>query len=170
MVMKIKKSKLIMLIISVLLVGILVTMFFINSNKLANTTISMNDHKISFGMTKDMIDELLGNGFQSGNKNTFTYDESLKVIYRDDKACVFEISDTGIKTYQNIQVGDSLEKVLSSYKKESKMSNNYSVAFKNSKEVDSISKDKDYWISYSTKDDIVTGIKIYDDLYAKELR
>ena len=139
------------------------------------TSIQVGDKIISYDMTQSDAENLIGKGKSLGLPpdqyvdDEIEYNKSLRIAYKDHKIRYFEIDEPNIKTYNSIQVGNSLADVLTKYKYEQDKITKYMVAFYNNNEVDaSNSKQKiDYWIGYCYQHNTVTAIQIYDNDFSK---
>lgn len=84
------------------------------------------------------------------------------------------IIDKNISTYKDITVGDSVDKIESSFINEINLKTSYAVLFDGTNEIDpkndDIKKDNCIWINYTTNGKTIEKIAIYDVLYGKEMR
>ena len=95
--------------------------------------------------------------------------DKCTIVFRDNQIRQISITDPEIITYKNISVGDSTQKIESSFKYENQfMDNIYMVVFNNKTEekTDNQNKEDDWiWITYLTDENVITQIQIYDVKY-----
>lgn len=107
-------------------------------------------------------------------KSTQDDTENSVAINKDNKVRCISIVDKRIKTYNNISVGDSYEKIKKLYKNLDHVDNVYSVLFNNTTEDNLLNKEKkDDWIiiNYILDDDNnICRILIYDVKCGRESR
>ena len=100
--------------------------------------------------------------------------ENSVVVNKDNKIRCISIVDKTIKTYNNISVGDSYDKIKKLYNNLFNMDNIYSVLFNDTMEDNLLNKEKnDNWIiiNYILDDDNnICRILIYDVKYGRESR
>lgn len=100
--------------------------------------------------------------------------ENSVVVNKDNKIRCISIVDKTIKTYNNISVGDSYDKIKKLYNNLFNMDNIYSVLFNGTMEDNLLNKEKnDNWIiiNYIIDDDNnICRILIYDVKYGRESR
>lgn len=99
-------------------------------------------------------------------------DENRIVIIDGKIRCIY-IADEEIVTYNQISVGDKIEKIENSFQYEYSSGNIYSVFFNGNVEVDAVNQDQeDTWIEiiYHTDKSRITSIMICDLLYGREAR
>ncbi len=118
----------------------------------------------SFGILKLEPKNIIG--IDKYNKNCLIIkDKAIRCIY---------IVDKDIVTYNQISVGDNVDKIKKTYNKIRKLDNIYYVLFDNNNtEEDSTNQNKEdtwIWITYFTDGSKITSIKICDVLYASEFR
>lgn len=84
------------------------------------------------------------------------------------------ITNKDVVTYQNISVGDSIDKIKNTFNYEVNLKTSYAVLFDKSTEInpkdDSNKQDDFIWINYTTNGKTIEKITIYDVLYGKEMR
>jgi len=100
-------------------------------------------------------------GIRAQNENRIFVDEGrIRCIY---------IVDEDIVTYNQISVGDSIDKIKNTYSQISQYEDEYIVIFDNEKEVPIYQKGEDTWINimYYTDEEKITAIVIYDGHYAR---
>lgn len=104
-------------------------------------------------------------GIQNQNENCIIIkDEIIRCIY---------IVDKDITTYNQISVGDSIDKIEDNYEYEYKTGSYYNVVFNGNIEDDLTNQNKeDDWIciTYYTDDSKITSIQIFDVKYGREAK
>lgn len=104
-------------------------------------------------------------GIQNQNEN--------RIIIKDGIIRCIYIVDKDISTYNDISVGDSIDKIENNYEYEYKTGSYYNVVFNGNIEDDLTNQNKeDNWIciTYFTDGSKITSIQIYDVRYGSELR
>lgn len=99
-------------------------------------------------------------------------DENRIVIIDGKIRCIY-IADDEIVTYNQISVGDKIDKIENSFQYEYGSGTIYSVFFDGNTEENAINQDKeDTWIEivYHTDGSRITSIMICDVLYGREAR
>ena len=95
-------------------------------------------------------------------------------INKENKVRKIELTNKNVKTYNDISVGDKIEKVQSSYNHECKIGeNSFYVMIDNNKEIPTDTKttsDNTIIISYYYDNDIIANICVYDNKFATEFR
>lgn len=117
-----------------------------------------------------------------------TYRDSLSsyIVEKDDEELfmyitneigfvrAFRVKNEAVRTYKDIAVGDSIEKVKDAFEYEFESDVDvYSVLFNGNIEVDpeeDYKKNSRLWINYKYEDDIIISIRIYDVKYGRELQ
>lgn len=103
---------------------------------------------------------------QSNKNNIF--------VNNEDAIRNIVITDKNTSTYKGIVVGDSIDKIESSFINEVNLKTSYAVLFDGTNEIDpkndDIKKDNCIWINYTTNGKTIEKIAIYDVLYGKEMR
>lgn len=103
---------------------------------------------------------------QSNKNNVF--------VNNEDTIRNIVITDKKISTYKGIVVGDSIDKIETSFINEVNLKTSYAVLFDGTNEIDpkndDIKKDSCIWINYTTNGKTIEKIAIYDVLYGKEMR
>jgi hypothetical protein len=133
-----------------------------NQAELKPNSISLNDEIVTYGDT-DIPDDF----WQAGVN--FKVNENNEIRY-------IEIEGTEVRTYKNISVGDSIDKVKSSFKYESEVGSLTSVLLNGEDEIEvSANKPMDnstnyLWINYMSEDDVITKILIYDQTYGMYMK
>lgn len=121
--------------------------------------ISIEDFKILDLNPENII------GIQNQNDN--------RIIIKDGIIRCIYIVDKDISTYNQISVGDSIDKIEKKYEYEYKTGSYYNVVFNGNIEDDLTNQNKeDSWIciTYYTDNNIITSIQIYDVKYGREAR
>lgn len=104
-------------------------------------------------------------GIQNQNEN--------RIIIKDGIIRCIYIVDKDISTYNDISVGDSIDKIENNYEYEYKTGSYYNVVFNGNIEDNLTNQNKeDNWIciTYFTDGSKITSIQIYDVKYGSELR
>lgn len=126
----------------------------------------------------DTEDNISIDGFNIVENNLQnSQDKNDNIIVNDDGAirCI-TIADDTVKTFREISVGDSIDKIEESfdyeYHHEYQNGSSYMVLFADKSEQDPTDSNKEdtwIWITYHTDGDKITLIKIYDVLYGSKL-
>ncbi len=105
-----------------------------------------------------------------GTKNQ---DKNCIIIKDNVIRCIY-IVDKEIVTYNQISVGDDIDKIENVFNQISQLKDTYSVLFNNDNtEEDPANQNKEdtwIWITYYTDGSKITSIQIYDVLYGRELQ
>lgn len=131
--------------------------------------INVNGNILSYN-SKDNIDTKI---FKIGTSTTDVIpnkEENIIDINDDGIIRCVSIVDNKIITYNNISVGDPINKIEESYEYEYKSDNNYMVIFDENIEEDPMNQNKEdnwLWINYITDGKNITRIQIYDYKYGK---
>lgn len=133
--------------------------------------ISVNGEILSYN-SRDNVDTKIFNIGGSATDVIPNEEENIIVINDDGKIRCISVVDNKIVTYNNISVGDPVNKIEEAYEYEYKVDNNYMVIFNNGIEEDPMNQDKEddwLWINYITDEKNITRIQIYDYKYGKVL-
>ena len=113
--------------------------------------------------------EVLNNSLKSSQSN-----KNNIFVNNEDAIRNIVITDKNTSTYKDIVVGDSVDKIESSFINEVNLKTSYAVLFDGTNEIDpkndDIKKDNCIWINYTTNGKTIEKIAIYDVLYGKEMR
>lgn len=130
---------------------------------------------LSYYDTEDNISidgfNIVENNLQNSLQNS--QDKNDNIIVNDDGAirCI-TIADDTVKTFRDISVGDSIDKIEESFDHECQNWSCYMVLFADKSEQDPTDSNKEdtwIWIIYYTDGDKITLIQIYDVLYGSKL-
>lgn len=130
-----------------------------------DTTFTYYDTKDNVPTEFNVLDNSINN-YQSIDNNVLVdANGSIRLI---------SITDKNVTTYNQIKVGDDINKVVDAFNYEYKLKDTiYSVIFNNSVEEDPTNQNKEdswIWINYITDGSQITQIQIYDVKYGHEMR
>lgn len=155
-----------------------IVMTFVSCGKKTATepgTIIVNGHAIKYSDTKSDIEDKLGEGTSAKVAvwEGYDYDNLVDILFNEEEnsRCIKVISDK-VKTFNDMAVGDSADKIEKKFKYETEYSRTYVVAFDGKKEVDSKegdAADNRMWLSYYLDDNnYIEYILIYDQIFAQK--
>jgi len=167
-----------LIIFSVSVIIIIISSLIYYKNKVHNPSdILVNGKTLRYSDTKETVQKILGNGLNEELffRDGFSYGDNIHIIYSADNLIrVLKITDNKVKSFNNISVGDTVDKIKDKYKYEAEQDNLYMVLFNNGKEVNPFEENKSdnwIWINYQIDDnDKVEYIIIYDVLFGQKMR
>ena len=123
----------------------------------------------------DTEDSINIDGFNVVENNLQNYqDKNNNILVNDDGIirCI-TITDTAVKTYKGISVGDSVDRIEDAFDYESKLNDYYTVLFNGNIEENLENRnleDNWIWINYLTDDFQIIAIQIFDVKYGRVLQ
>lgn len=130
-----------------------------------NTTFTYYDTKDNVPTEFNVLDNSLSNSQSIDNNVLIDTNGIIRFI---------SITDKNVTTYNQIKVGDDINKVINAFNYEYQPKDTiYSVIFNNNVEENPTNQNKEdswIWINYITDGSQITQIQIYDVKYGREMR